>query len=68
MTVPYYVEKNYQQVRVPEEIVLYCDKYTLDATRDDLRYLDCIYMHMGYYGNDPDILRKYRRESAPLFD
>ena len=62
MTVPYYIERDYQQVKVPQEILYYCDDTTIDADREDLRYLDCVYMHMGYYGNDPDILKKFRKE------
>jgi hypothetical protein len=62
------IEYKYQQVVVPQEIVKYCDYFTFDANRDDLRYLDCIYMHMGYYGNDLHDLRQYRQKSLPLFE
>jgi len=60
MTVPYYIEHNYQQVEVPQEILYYCDNSTYDADREDLRYLDCVYMNMGYYGNDPETLKRMR--------
>ena len=65
------IDYNYKQVEVPQEIIKFCDYYTIDAKRDDLRYLDCVYMNMGYYGNDLDHLRKFRREfygiSKPIF-
>jgi len=62
MTVPYYIEYDYEQVQVPQEILYYCDSYTLDADREDLRYLDCVYMNMGYYGNDPNVLKRMRNQ------
>ncbi|QBQ74935.1 hypothetical protein RW110999_057 [Cyanophage S-RIM4] len=71
MTVPYYVEYNYQKVKVPQEILYYCDNFTLDADREDLRYIDCVYMNMGYYGNDPAQLRRMREEytrTIPVFE
>ena len=45
------IDIDHQQVQVPPEIVRYCDEFTYDADRDDLRYHDCVYMNMGYYGN-----------------
>jgi len=72
MTVPYYVEHDYKQVQVPQEILYYCDSFTLDADREDLRYIDCVYMNMGYYGNDPKLLKRMRQEHfyqpQPIFD
>ena len=68
MTVPYYIEHDYKQVQVPQEILYYCDSYTLDADREDLRYLDCVYMNMGYYGDNLKLLENMRREhfSKPI--
>jgi len=68
MTIAYYIEQNHKQVEVPQEILYYCDYYTLDSNREDLRYLDCVYMNMGYYGNDSKTLKKMRDEffSKPL--
>ena len=60
MTVPFYIDIDYQKVEVPQEILSYCDAFTTDATREELRYLDCVYMNMGYYGNDPSHLRRMR--------
>ena len=57
---------DYQPVTVPHEIVRYCDSFTLDATREDLRYLDCVYMHMGLYGNDSNHLRQMRMDHPPV--
>jgi len=61
--IPFYIEMNQQQVHVPQEIVRYCDEFTLGTNSNDLRFLDCVYMNMGYYGNDPDTLKEYRNES-----
>ena len=47
---------------VPQEIVRYCDEFTYDADHDDLRHIDCVYMHMGVYGNDPSTLEDMRRD------
>ena len=55
------IEHDFKQIKVPQEIVDYCDIVSVDATREDLRYLDCIYMNMGYYGNDPLLLRQMRQ-------
>ncbi len=51
---------------VPEEIVRYCDHFTHYADRDDLRHIDCVYMHMGEYGNDPEQLKQLRQ--IPVFN
>lgn len=63
MTVPYIIEDHvtHKKVEVPYEILNYCDLTTVDSNREDLRYLDCVYMNMGYYGNDPRLLRKMRQ-------
>jgi len=68
MTIPFYIEQNYNKIEVPQEILYYCDYLTLDSNREDLRYLDCVYMNMGNYGNDLDALKKMRDEffSKPL--
>ena len=68
MTVPFIIEHDFKQVEVPQEILYYCDHITYDADREDLRYLDCVYMNLGYYGNDPKILKRMRQEffSKPL--
>ena len=59
------IDIDYQQVQVPQEIVRYCDWFTLDAKRDDLRYIDCVYMHLGLYGNDLKQLENIR-SSVPV--
>ena len=72
MTIPFFIEHNYQKVEVPQEILHYCDSFTPDADREDLRYIDCVYMNMGYYGNDPELLKRIRQEHfyqpQPIFD
>jgi len=56
------------QIVVPEEIVEYCDYFTVDAKRDELRYLDCIYYNLGHYGNDLEQLRQMRQRVSPIFE
>jgi hypothetical protein len=74
MTIPFFIEDpiTHVQTEVPQEILYYCDNYTVDAHREDLRYFDCVSMHMGYYGNDPKRLKRirdhYRYEVNPVFD
>ena len=53
---------------VPPQILDFCDQFTYDAKREDLRYLDCVYMHLGYYGNDPEHLEELRQRIIPVFD
>ncbi len=57
-----------RQVNVPYEILEYCDSFTLDVERNDLRYTDCVYMNMGEYGNDPEQLREMRQRIRPIFE
>jgi hypothetical protein len=70
MISPYYIEEPITQrkIEVPEEILYYCDNFTYDADRDDLRYIDCVYMHMGEYGNDPKMLEELRKSVRPIFE
>ena len=69
---PFYIDINYQKVEVPQEILFYCDAFTVDATREELRYLDCVYMNMGLYGNSPqqmkEMRRRYNYNVRPIFD
>jgi len=57
-----------RNLEVPEEIVQYCDYFTYDADRNDLRHIDCVYMHMGEYGNDPKMLEELRKTTKPIFE
>jgi hypothetical protein len=70
--VPFYIDIDYQKVEVPQEILFYCDAFTVDATRDELRYLDCVYMNMGLYGNSPEQMREMRHrygyQVRPIFE
>jgi hypothetical protein len=61
------IDFDYKQVEVPSEIIRYCDYFTHGAEPDELRYLDCIYMNMGYYGNDPVKLEEIRQRIIPIF-
>jgi|TARA_B100000073_G_scaffold247877_1_gene208195 hypothetical protein len=62
-----FIEQNYQQVKVPEAILEFCDYYTYDAERNNIRYLDCVFMNMGEYGNDPKMLENLRKRIYPVF-
>ena len=62
------IDYDNKQVEVPQEIVSYCFGYTFGADTDDLRFIDCVYMHMGYYGNDPEYLKQLRNgKIIPVF-
>ena len=63
-----FIEYDYQQVEVPQEILRYCDQFTMDSHRNELKYLDCVYMNMGYYGNDPKMLEELRKTVRPIFE
>ena len=67
----YYIEDSnsiLRHLKVPHEIVQYCDYFTYDASRDDLRHIDCVYMNMGEYGNDQKLLEKLRKTPMPIFE
>tara|TARA_B100000073_G_scaffold253124_1_gene213184 strand:- start:279 stop:449 length:171 start_codon:yes stop_codon:yes gene_type:complete len=53
---------------VPPPILDFCDKFTYDTERDSLEYLDCVYMNVGLYGNDPEQLKEMRQNIIPVFD
>ncbi len=63
-----FIEYDYQQVEVPQEILRYCDQFTMDSHRNELKYLDCVYMNMGYYGGDLEQLKEMRRRLMPVFE
>ena len=50
------------QVEVAPDILRYCDAVTVDAERDDIRYLDCLWENHGYYGTPPHIMKAVRDE------
>lgn len=69
--IPFYVANpsfpdDTPKVKVPDEIVRYCDDQisfgngltTFD--RESLQYIDCIWYHMGYYGDSKKLLREIR--------
>jgi len=62
------IDHDHTQVKVPYEILEYCDRFTYDVNREDLRYIDCVYMNMGYYGNDPVTLHEMRKSIMPIFE
>jgi hypothetical protein len=62
----------FKQEEVPADIIQYCDSFTLHADHEDLRYLDCVWMHMGYYGVPKSVMKAHRDEwnppVIPVFD
>ena len=74
MTIPFFIEDpiTLRQIEVPQEILFYCDAYTVDADREDLRYTDCVWMHMGYYGTPKHIMKEVRKQwdqsVLPIFE
>lgn len=57
-----------RQVDVPYEVLQYCDVFTRGSDRNDLHYTDCVYMNLGYYGNDLEELKKMRQRTIPIFE
>ena len=41
------------QIEVPQHVIEWCDNFTVDAERDSLRFLDCLWYKMGYYRFKP---------------
>ena len=64
MTIPFFIEEpnTFERVKVPQEIVFYCDDRTNNVNREDLQYIDCVWMHMGYYGVPAHIMQEVRNE------
>ncbi|MAD23686.1 MAG: hypothetical protein CMO44_05870 [Verrucomicrobiales bacterium] len=62
------IDYDYQNLEVPPDILRYCDSFVLDAERNNLRYIDCVFMHMGEYGNDPQQLKEIRERIIPVFE
>lgn len=67
MTIPFFIEEpiTLKQVEVPQEILHYCDSFTMTNDRENLRYIDCVWMHMGYYGTPAYIMEAVRDEWDP---
>ena len=57
-----------KQVDVPYEVLQYCDIFTRGSDRNDLCYADCVYMNLGYYGNDLEDLKEMRKRIVPVFE
>ena len=62
------IDYDYQQLEVPQDILRYCDSFVLDAQRNNLRYIDCVLMNIGEYGNDPQQLKEMRERIIPVFE
>jgi len=62
--IPFFVEEpiTFRKIEVPPDILKYCDSFTFDADREDLRYIDCVWMHMGYYGVPKGVMKEVRDE------
>jgi len=67
MTIPYYIEEHltWKRVQVPYDIVQYCDAFNPLVDREDLEYVDCVWMHMGYYGVPKHVMKAVRQEWDP---
>lgn len=67
MTIPFFIEEpiTWKQVKIPQDIVYYCDSLIENVDREDLRYIDCVWMHMGYYGASKDVMKAYRNKWNP---
>lgn len=72
--IPFYVANpsvpdDTPKIKVPDEIVRYCDD-KISFGRESLQYLDCIWYHMGYYGDSKKLLREIRDKYSirPVFD
>jgi hypothetical protein len=71
ITVPH--PNTHQPTPVPYDIMWYCDK-TTRTNHEDLKYIDCVWMHMGYYGTPPHIMKTVREKYFnripvhPIFD
>ena len=53
MTVPFFIEEpiTWKKVEVPQDILYY--------------YIDCVWMHMGYYGVPKHVMKAHREEFNP---
>ena len=69
---PVYIDGNYSlnqghlRVRVPHEKVVYCDNVTVNAPRDESRWLDCAFFVMRYYGHSEAQIRAVMDDWEPL--
>ena len=63
-----FIDYEYRQIEVPQEIIEFCDHFTYDAKREDLRFIDCLHMNLGHYGNNPEDLKQMRRRIMPVFE
>ena len=55
-------------MEVPPEIIEFCDYFTHDATHEELRFIDCLHMNLGHYGNNIEDLKEMRRRVMPVFE
>ena len=62
ITVPH--PYTHQPTPVPHDIMKYCDSFTM-ASQEDLEYIDCVWMHMGFYGVPKHVMKAVRDEFNP---
>jgi hypothetical protein len=64
ITVPH--PYTHQPTPVPHDIMKYCDAFTpLSTSQEDLEYIDCVWMHMGFYGVPKHVMKAVRDEFNP---
>ena len=58
------------RIEVPEQIIQYCDKFTVDAERTDLRYIDCLWYnwHPSHFNLETSLslIGKFKPKKAVL--
>ena len=63
ITVPH--PHTHQPTPVPSDIVDYCNAFSYNKSPQDLEYIDCVWMHMGYYGVPTHVMKAVRDEWKP---
>ena len=63
ITVPH--PYTHQPTPVPHDIMHYCNSFTINANPEDLEYIDCVWMHMGFYGVPIHVMKDVRDEFNP---
>ena len=66
--IPIFVEEpiTWKKIQVPPSIVQYCKDFTLldpIKDKDNLRLIDCYWMHLGYYGVPVEVMKHHRMDT-----
>lgn len=66
-----------EYIKVPNDIVEYCMKYKVllkpvasdeQVLQEKLKYINCAWKHMGYYGYNEDMLKYFRTMSKEYYE